>query len=248
MNANGSITTLFANANIDDLPDPHELDDRHRSFWTLRVGKSLGMDTMTPAEVSTVLRDVFSIDVSRQRIEGILSGEERTVAKRKKGGKRAYQLMEIGSKELDGISTAVTFIEPTQAYSKLREVHAILGSVKGDLLVCDPYVELRSLDMLDECDESTSIQLLTVDVKQIAGFKHAMKAFSTQHGVTVEVRTLPKGVLHDRYLIHDGGMLMFGTSLNGLGLKQSFVIALGDDIRASVAATFASEWQRAIPL
>lgn len=39
------------------------------------------------------------------------------------------------------------------------------------------------------------------------------------------------GVLHDRYAIHDDGMLLFGTSLNGLGLKQTFVVALGQDIR-----------------
>jgi hypothetical protein len=29
-------------------------------------------------------------------------------------------------------------------------------------------------------------------------------------------------------------MVMFGTSLNSIGLKQSFVIALGQDIRAMV--------------
>ena len=51
-----------------------------------------------------------------------------------------------------------------------------------------------------------------------------------------------------RFCTHDGGMLMFGTSFNGLGLKQSLVVALGEDIRASVAATFDADWQRATPL
>jgi hypothetical protein len=75
-----------------------------------------------------------------------------------------------------------------------------------------------------------------------------MKAFVTEHGIALDARTLPHGVLHDRFLIHDDGMLMFGTSLNGLGLKQSFVVALGEDIRASVAATFDADWQRATPV
>jgi hypothetical protein len=248
VNANGSIAALFANASVNDLPDPHELDDRLRAFWVLRVGQIVGMDVMTPAEISSVLRDVYSIDVPRQRVEGILSRESGTVAKRKKNRKRAYQLMGTGSKELDGISTAVTFIEPTTAFTKLREVHSILGSVAGELRVCDPYVEMRTLDMLAECKKATSIQLLTVNVKQPAGFKQAAKAFVTEHGITLDVRTLPPGVLHDRFLIHDGGMLMFGTSLNGLGLKQSFVVALGEDIRASVTATFDADWQRGTPL
>lgn len=248
MNANGSAIAIFANAHVDDLPDPHELDDRLRAFWVLRVGQIVGMDVMTPAEVSTVLRDVYSIDVPRQRVEGILSRESGTVAKRKKSSKRAYQLMRTGSRELDGIGTAVTFIEPTQAFTKLREVHAILGSVTGALRVCDPYVEMRTLDMLAECEKADSIQLLTVNVKQSAGFKQAMKAFVTEHGIAFDARKLPSGVLHDRFLIHDDGMLMFGTSLNGLGLKQSFVVALGEDIRASVTASFDADWQRATPL
>jgi len=248
VNANGSVTALFANANVDDLPNPHELDDRLRAFWVLRVGQIVGLDVMTPAEVSTVLRDVYSIDVPRQRVEGILSHESGTVAKRKKNRKKAYQLMGTGSKQLDTIGTAVTFIEPTQAFTKLREVHAILGSVTGELRVCDPYVEMRTLDMLAQCEKADAIQLLTVNVKQPAGFKQAMKAFGTEHGIALDVRTLPPGVLHDRFLIHDDGMLMFGTSLNGLGLKQSFVVALGEDIRASVVATFDADWQRAAPL
>jgi hypothetical protein len=56
--------------------------------------------------------------------------------------------MGTGNKELDKIGTAVTFIEPTRAFSKLREVHAILGTATGELRVCDPYVEMRTLDML----------------------------------------------------------------------------------------------------
>lgn len=249
MNANGPIATLFANAKVDDLPDPHQLDDRLRAFWTLRVGQTVGVEVMTPAEISTVLRDVYAIDVPRQRVEGILSCENGTVAKRKKNRKRAYQLMETGSKELGKIdAAAVTFIEPAQAYSKLREVHAILGSVTGRVLVCDPYVEIRTLDMLAHCEKADSIELLTVNVKQPAGFKQAMRAFGSEHGIALEVRTVPPGVLHDRFLIHDDGMLMFGTSLNGLGLKQSFVVALGSDIRGSVLATFNADWQGAAPL
>ena len=248
MSANGSITALFVKAKVDDLPDPHDLDDRLRAFWVLRVGQIVGMEVMTPAEASTVLRDVYSIDVPRQRVEGILSREKGTVAKRKKNRKKAYQLMSTGEDELGAISTAVMFIEPTQAFTKLREVHGILGSVVGELRVCDPYIELRTLDMLAECEWASGIQLLTVNVRNPAGFKQAMKAFTTERGIALEVRTLSPGVLHDRFLIHEGGMLMFGTSLNGLGLKQSFVVLLGEDVRASVAVTFDENWQHATPL
>jgi hypothetical protein len=248
VNANGSIAALFANANVDDLPDPHELDDRLRAFWVLRVGHELGIDVLTPTEIATVLRDVYSINLPRQRVEAILSRESGTVAKRKKNKKRGYQLMGIGSKELDKIGSAVVFIEPSQAFTKLREVHSILGSVTGELRVCDPYVEVRTLDMLAECQKADSIQLLTINVNKPTGFKQAAKAFANEHKVPLEVRQAQPGVLHDRYLIHDDGMLLFGTSLNGLGLKQSFVVALGEDIRTSVLVAFEIDWQRATSL
>jgi len=249
VNANGSTAALFANASVAGLPDPHELDDRLRAFWVLRVGQeSVGIDVMTPSEISTVLRDVCSIDLPRQRVEAILSRETGTVAKRKKNKKRAYQLMGTGSKQLDKIGSAVVFIEPSQAFTKLREVHSILGSVAGELRICDPYVDMRTLDMLAECKNATSIQLLSINVNKPTGFKQALKAFAKEHQIQLEVRRAQPGVLHDRYLIHDEGMLLFGTSFNGLGLKQSFVVALGEDIRNAVLAGFEIDWQRATAL
>lgn len=75
-----------------------------------------------------------------------------------------------------------------------------------------------------------------------------MKAFEREHGVELEVRKALAGVLHDRYAIDDSGMLMFGTSLNGLGLKQSFVVTLGEDLRSAALAAFEATWDTATPL
>jgi hypothetical protein len=51
-------------------------------------------------------------------------------------------------------------------------------------------------------------------------------------------------VLHDRYAIDDNGMPMFGTSLNGLGLKQSLVVSLGEDVRLATLAAFEATWDK----
>ncbi len=58
------------------------------------------------------------------------------------------------------------------------------------------------------------------------------------------VRIGPAGHLHDRYVIHDDGMMIVGTSLNSIGLKQSFVVTVGDDIRAMVVGAFDDAWNR----
>lgn len=228
------------------LPDPAALDDRERMLWVLRVGKeSAGRELMSAAEIATVLRDVHGFDLPRQRVSATLDAETGAVARRRLAGRRVYQLMAPGSAELDSATYGVTFIDPSGGFSGLRAIHGLLGELAGELRVCDPYTDTKTLDMLAECAEADAIRLLTRNVNRPDGLKQAIKAFEKEHGVTVEIRRAPAGGLHDRYLIHPEGMLMFGTSLNGLGLKQSFVVALGADVRAATLAAFEATWDKA---
>lgn len=244
---NGSgLSDAFRAADSQHLPALRKLDERQQMFWVLRLGQEqIGLATMTPGEISTVLRDAFGTHIPRQRIEATLSAEKGTVVKRRREGRRAYQLMAKGSEELEGSTDGAMLIDPGSGYTGLRETHALLGTVEGEIRVCDPYVEARTLDMLAECSEAESIRLLTHNLKRPDGLKQVLKAFEREHGFAVEIRKAPTGVLHDRYLIHEGGMLMFGTSLNGLGLKQSLVVALGPDVRAATLASFEGTWDQA---
>jgi hypothetical protein len=249
MNANGSIADAFRGLDPDGPPALSELDERRQMFWILRAGRdTLGIESMTPTEISTVLRDVFGVLVSRQRIEATLAAEKGTIAKRKKDKRRAYQLMASGSSELEQAGSSVMFIEPSRAFTGLREAHSLLAEFRGDIRVCDPYADTRTLDMLAECEKADSIRLLTHNVKKPTGFKQAVAAFAKEHGVPIGIRLAPPGILHDRYAIHDDGMLIFGTSLNSLGMKQAFVVAVGDDIRATVLGAFETTWQNSNPL
>lgn len=237
---------MFEATDTGGLPALEGLDERRQMFWILGVAhEQLGLHTMTPGEISAVLRDAYRVDLSRQRIEATLAAEGGTVARRRRNGRRVYQLMAKGRAELEAAAGSAAFIDPARGYSGLREVHTLLAEVSGDLRVCDPYTETRTLDMLAECERADSVRLLTRNVKRPDGLKQALKAFEAEHGVVVEIRKAPDGVLHDRYLIHDAGMLMFGSSLNGLGLKQSLVVALGEDVRAATLAAFEATWDRA---
>jgi len=53
--------------------------------------------------------------------------------------------------------------------------------------------------------------------------------------------------LHDRYLIAGNEVLILGTSLNGFGKKQCFVIRAGKSIAGSLAQTFDDLWSEATP-
>ena len=249
MTGNGSIVDAFQAVDRSGPPSLSELDQRRQMFWVLRAAKEqLAMPTLTPANISLVLRDVYGIDLSRQRIEATLAAEKATVARRKIAGRRAYQLMMLGSEELDSAKSAALFIDPARGYTGLREAQSLLATLEGDVRVCDPYSDARTLDMLAECERADSIRLLTHDVKKPDGFKQSTRVFEREHGVPLEVRKAPNGVIHDRYAIHSNGMLMFGTSLNGLGLKQSFVVALGEDVRTAALAAYEATWDNSSAL
>ena len=122
------------------------------------------------------------------------------------------------------------------------------GSCRGDLRVCDPYVDPQTLDLLADCKAAASIRLLTMKIDKRTAFERDVKLFNKQHGDVLDVRVVPQRVLHDRYAIHDDGMLHFGTSLNGLGLKQSFVVSVGEDLRAAALRAFDDVWSEATQL
>jgi hypothetical protein len=98
---------------------------------------------------------------------------------------------------------------------------------------------------MGNCKKAKRIMLLTANITDLNALKGDLKIFAKQHGNLLEIRKVAPGLLHDRYLIHDKGMLLIGTSLNGLGLKQSFVIEIGEDIRSVVIAAFDGIWRTA---
>jgi hypothetical protein len=238
------LSARFRGADLTGLPPLSALqDDRTRALWILWIGRDrVGEKTMTPAEIESVLRDVYGISVSRQKIEAALSKERGTVARRKRDRRRAYQLMQAGIDELAAKQAVVVFVDPQQALSSIRETQAIFADLRGDLRVCDPYVDGKTLDLLADCKAAASIRLLAMNINKRPAFERDVKAFTKEHGAILEVRVASQKVLHDRYIIHDDGMLLLGTSLNGLGFKQSFVVSLGEDLRSTVLWAFDDVW------
>ena len=241
----------FAKANLDDFPPLSALtDDSLKCLWVLWVGKqALGYQWLSPAQVSDALRDVFGTLISRQRVDGILSRakDTRQAARKMVGGKRHYQVMDAGIAVVRSIEASVLFITPEDALTSIRAVEDVLSTLRGDVRVCDPYIDGRTLDWLAGCSKATSIRLLTVNVKnRSTTFQRDLAAFQRQHqALGLEVRVLPAGVLHDRYVIDDDRLLLFGTSLNNLGAKQTFVVVAGEDLRATVVNAFTAGWSNA---
>ncbi len=230
-------------ADVSGFPGLLGLGEREQVLWVLGVMKDrLDVRWVTATQIATALRDVHGIYLSRQRVQAILSADRRSVASNQRGGVRSYQLMQAGLEELLSAGPDVVFIEPSKALSGIRSAQALMQSFSGLLRFCDPYVESASLDLLAEATAVSEIRLLTVNIKKAQAFARDLAAFRKEHPTKIEVRQATAGTLHDRYGIDDTRMMLFGTSLNGIGKKQSLIVELGEDVRTTVLAAFDAAW------
>jgi hypothetical protein len=244
---NQQLLGTLKNADLGRLPNIHQLSEsRLVVLWILAAVKgsevSLGLSS---AQISDLLRDGCGIAMSRQRVKAIVENENGTVAKLRQGSNSYYKIMRSGEELIAGSAHDPVLIQPDKALSGIRKVEELLGFISGDVRVCDPYVDNRTLDYLSNCAQASSIRLLTQNIYRDALFKRDLKAFNQENGDSLEVRVAAGRELHDRYVIHGNGMMLIGTSLNNIGAKQSFIVALGEDIRSAATSWFDKTWNTA---
>ncbi len=121
-----------------------------------------------------------------------------------------------------------------------------LANLAGGISVCDPYLDDVTIEHLDSCPHSCTVRLLTQTVRD-SGKLRRLLAAACISGPDLHVRVVSVSVLHDRYIIDDHSMMILGTSLNGFGKKQSFVIRTGEDVRQVMLDTFSTNWNTATP-
>lgn len=237
----------FAEAQSGDAGDPHRFDDdRRRVLWVLAEAKEIDeLKFLTATQVSDILCECTGIDIPRQRAQAILEGESGTVARRRIAKRRHFRIMKAGEDELTSSSFTSTFVGPEKALSEIRQIEDLLSSLKGELKICDPYVENKTLDYLAECSSAKSLKLLTVNIYKASTFRRDLGAFQKEHGNRLDVRVAPQARLHDRYIVHDEGLLLLGTSLNGFAKKQTFLVSLGPDLRSATESAFDGHWAAA---
>lgn len=224
-------------------------DDLGAALWVMLVAAdALGETQLTPAEISAGLHNGPRINISRQRIEGMLRQQPKLVSRKRVGGKWRYTLMQAGIGYLSQASAGVLFVEPEQALTQVRAIQDLFGQVTGIVRICDPYLAPRSLDFILECRSASELRLLTRQIQKQSAFVGDLKAARSELGVPITVKVAGASVLHDRYLIHDNGMLIFGTSLNGLGNKQTIVVEAGQDLRTMALGAFDRDWKSAVEL
>ena len=229
------------------VPDPRNFSaalERALSVL-LNANGGEGVAWLSAVEISNFLRDRYGISSHWKTIETQLSNARNLAARRKRDGRWQFRIMHAGETHLSGAEHSVIVVDPAKAVQAVASFHIQLAGLKGQVRICDPYLDGATIEHLSSCARGTQIRFLTKNIQNSAAVRRLLSAASTQ-GIAIEVRTAAATApLHDRYIIDNSSMLILGTSLNGFGKKQCFVIIVGPDIRETMTSTFDSLWASA---
>ncbi len=219
------------------------------SLWVMEYLSDEKSDRFGSTEISKYIVENLGISTSKQAVQAALTKAVKLKFCHKDTG--GFKLMKNGQDELlkQMRKGRVTLLEPGKPFSAGVELGNIFSQMEGMVRISDPYVDEKTLDVIYKhfSGSGTTIRLLTAQVSDKARFKRELEKLKAE-GISIEVRNIPKGILHDRYLIDDKHFWLSGNSLNSLGKKESFIVLLNDGIRESMLQTFNSRWQNAIPV
>lgn len=231
-------------------PEPEKLDpntfadDLLKVLAVLQNQKQAGDAWQTAASLARILVSDYGVPLHWNSIQAMLRKNPKLVGRRKRNKTWQFTISTEGTKQLSSDPSPIVLVDPTKAMQSVSGLHSFLSSLTGTLSVCDPYIDTVTIEHLEACAPTVSIRLLSKNINSGGQVKRLISALRTQ-GRTIEVKQSVSHVLHDRYIIDNTKMLILGTSLNGFGKRQCFVIHAGSDIRRITLAEFDKEWRSA---
>ena len=134
---------------------------------------------------------------------------------------------------------------PGSPYKGLKELRKVLSSATGYVKVCDTYVDVKTLDILDSVPADVPIKLLTENTggsKRAPAFLRACKDFKAERpGLGVR-----KGEgLHDRFILMANRGWSVGSSLKDFGAKFSALTPLQERGKREAEKIFDDLWKKA---
>jgi hypothetical protein len=206
--------------------------------------ETTGHSDLTTNEIVLTLVNTFKIATNKKLVYNSLL-KNKDVHK----GTAGYKLMQSGIDQLlpQNNKQGVVLIKANQPFtSRSILLKDIFTGMNGDIKICDPYFDSATLDFVcRNFNKKTNISFLTTSkVKDIprGSLKSQLNELKKE-GYSIEVRIYTSSDIHDRYIINKGIFWLSGTSLNGIGNKESFLVELGKDTAESMTSTFNNRWK-----
>jgi len=146
-------------------------------------------------------------------------------------------------KKEEGIQ--VYYFEPEKPRTSRKDFKKVLNELKGEIKICDPYLNKDTLEALEEL-KNAKVKFLTSSKKtNIRVSNQEPKDFKDEYK-NIEIKGFPFDYLHDRYILSNKKLLLLGHGFS-IRKKESFIIELPEkfskDIIQSLSATFDSRWK-----
>ena len=149
------------------------------------------------------------------------------------------------NKDIHTIKEIGIVLAPGSPFSGHLELTKILSSVIEYVKICDPWVDIKTLEVLLSIPSSISIKLLTGDSGKSKKFQSASKAFQVERQL-YEMR-VGTG-LHDRFIITKNRGWLLGSSIKDFGKKFTAMTLLPDNDAKETEKIYDDLWKNALVL
>ena len=224
---------------VDPSAFEEPLDQALAVLYNAKIGE--GSDWRSSLTISTELRDDYGIPLHWRTIDSLLDVNRELAQRRKRQRRWEYLILSDGSGRIVDSARPITLVDPTNSLTSTLTLHSMLGRLKGEVRICDPYLDAKTIEHLDAIPDISPIKLLTKTVRESGKLRRVLAAAQVSKAA-LEVRGDLGAPLHDRYVIDSEGMLILGTSLNGFGRKQSFIVQAGPDLAETMKREFDRIW------
>ena len=237
-----SLVDAFKKLDVSNYPNIHKYSCvADYSLWVSLLAKEkLGLSDLSAPQIQKILTEVFGIPVTTQGVRWALEHTKGRVLRKTTRSGKVFSIMQKGIESILN-QFNVLIIEPEKPYEGIRSFQSFLVELKGDIRICDPYIDTKTLDILTLIPSTCKIKLLTSTIQKEKIFRRDYNAYQTQYK-NLEIKVLPSARLHDRYIISENAIWFLGQSLNGIGKKETFLVSLGEDLKSVLLSLFKQNW------
>ncbi len=257
MSDEANLSQELLKAETAEYPDFYGMENTlDMSLWILWVAKEeLGVRRLTAKQIAALIREK-EVSINARSVTNSLSRSGVRVHIHKEQGSVHYEIMKSGKDHLVSKTTKGSieafYFEPGKRFTTKRLLSEdILGLLKSDLRIVDPYCGRRTLDILSDFTDWNVKFLTRVDHlkgKKKDRFFRELDDFKSEHP-RIEFRDYPYRDIHDRYVLATERLVVLGHSIKDLGAKESFAIVLDNsanrNIFEALAEAFERRWKKA---
>lgn len=247
------ISRRFAEIDTSDFPDFYNYErSLEMSLWVLWVAKDeLQTKKLTTEQIASTIRDVKEVSIEAKSVANSLNRAGDKIHTYHENGQVYFEIMKPGKDHLisqakEG-SIQVIYFEPDKRYASKRLLSKdILGNLKGELRIVDPYCSERTLDILTYIENEHVKFLTRVDNIRKNGkerFLRELRDFKSEKP-NVEFRNYPNTDIHDRYIISSDSLVILGHSIKDIGGRESFAITLNKDASKNIVEAITENFNR----